>query len=78
MSLVPLEEQVHHLVVDCVTGTVTRIPLSAQEIADAQERGRAAEAVWQAAEAERARLAALAAACTDPLVRELAKRAGLA
>ena len=78
-------ERPAHLVLDCGTGTETYTPLSDQEWAEhrqalaaahAEAQDRAAEAEAKAAEDKRVR--ALVDAHPDPLVKLLARRAGLA
>jgi hypothetical protein len=78
------EERPVHTVVDCSSGAVTHTPLTDDEWAEHRAAGAraAAEAAQRtelaaAAAAQRTELAAAAAAHPDPLVRELAARAGL-
>lgn len=76
------DERPVHLVLDCGPGkTVTATPLTDEawavhRQAEAEGDARARAAAEQAA-ADRQRVAALASAHPDPLVQELARRAGV-
>jgi hypothetical protein len=71
------EERPVHTVVDCSSGAVTHTPLTDDEWAEHRAAGARAAAEAEAGAAQRTELAAAAAAHPDPLVRELAARAGL-
>lgn len=67
-----------HVTADCATQQITFTPLTDEEVDRQRETERAAVAEERARIAEEQRLEELVAAHPDPLVRELARRAGIA